>query len=368
MNRSSFVIATIMIIAGAIHIGAVGGSETHDGAPLVFESFIDETGCNFEDISQNSVRLNWAFGNESILSGQQRAAALGAEACTMWVNGEGENQTQDEIFQKVDVSLEVNARFQTDNNDLENAEAPFDGLLLSAQIMPLENLSESVNMRWYVTVDYSPLGEDVAQDLVKHYGWTSSFYHDEGNITNWSHEINSERLQEDGIPFSEDNLWRLEVTILFIDDLNHTIYGVDSVQLQTPSIIPDTIVMIPTIIIVIAVIIGLIVIIRQDQQREVGLPRLRGTLQHDKRGWYADVVITAGTRDVTLNGAFADEPWKIGKAPKQQLVVAGTSRNFTVKLRCNDVETKVAPTHWKVDVDELGGWVLDLNLPVKGKI
>ena len=111
-------------------------------------------------------------------------------------------------------------------------------------------------------------------------------------------------------------------------------------------------------------IVGLIVIVRQDQQREVGLPRLRGTLHNDHRGWYADIVITAGTRDATLTGAYADEPWKIGKTPKQQLVVAGTSRNFTVKLRCNNVDCELVSTHWKIEVEELGGWILDLNLPV----
>jgi hypothetical protein len=201
---------------------------------------------------------------------------------------------------------------------------------------------------------------------VKHYGWTSSFYHNEGNVTNWSQEISTERLQEDGIPFSAGDLWRLEVIVLFIDDLNHTIYGVDSVQLQSPSIIPDTAGMLPTILIAIAVVVGLIVIIRQDQQREVGLPRLRGTLHQDKRGWYAEVMISAGIRDVTLKGAFADEPWKMGRIPKQQLIVAETSRNFTVKLRCSDETTKEVPTHWKVEVDELGSWVLDLTLPVRG--
>tara|TARA_B100001750_G_scaffold244343_1_gene261449 strand:+ start:2166 stop:3266 length:1101 start_codon:yes stop_codon:yes gene_type:complete len=364
MKIRSVIIALILTFYIPFYMNNVEGSETYNDPPIVIESFIDESGCDYEQVSQNNVRLNWGFGNESILSGEQRADALGAEACTMWINGEQGGFVKNEISKMVDVSLEVESLFSTENNDLGSSEAPFNGLYMAAQIIPLEDLPESVNMRWYVTVDYSPLGRGVVQDLVKHYGWTSSFHHDELNITNWSHEISEERLEEDGIPFKEDELWRLEVVVLFIDDLNHTIYGVDSFQLQSPNDIPDKNVMIPTIIIAIAVIVGLIVIVRQDQQREVGLPRLRGTLHNDQRGWYADIVITAGTRDATLTGAYADEPWKIGKTPKQQLVVAGTSRNFTVKLRCNNVDCELVSTHWKIEVEELGGWILDLNLPV----
>ena len=365
MKFGSFFIALILTLSIPFYMNIASGSETYNNVPTVIESFIDDSGCDFDNQANNNVRLNWAFGNESILSGQQRAEALGADACTRWINGEQDDYDMNENVQIVDVSLEVDAYFPSENDDNEKPETLFEGLYLSAQIIPLEDLPESLNFRWYVTVDHSPLGQNVAQDLVKHYGWSSSFHHDKLNITNWSHEINSERLVEDGIPFTEDDLWRLEVVILFVDDLNHSIYGGDSVQLHTPSSIPDRMVMIPTIIIGIAVIVGLIVIVRQDQQREVGLPRLRGTLHKENRGWHADIVITAGTRDATLTGAYAEEPWKMGKAPKQQLVVAGTSRNFSVKLRCNNPECDIVATHWKIEVDELGAWVLDLNLPIK---
>jgi len=361
----SFVMALLLFMMAPISLGIVEGGNSQNITTAVLESFIDETECNLDDASKNDVRLNWAYGDGSTLAGQQRATALGAERCSSWVNGEVASNNASELLQLVEVTLEVDAHFPSESTDVqEGGEDIIPGLYLSAQIVPLEDLEESLNLRWFITVDHSPLGEGVVHDLVKHYGWTSSFYHDEGNVTNWSQEISTERLQEDGIPFSAEDLWRLEVVILFVDDLNNSIYGVDSVQLQTPSSIPDTAGMLPTILIALAVIVGLIIIIRQDQQREVGLPRLRGTLLQDKKGWYAEVVITAGKRDVTLMGAYADEPWKLGKVPKQQLVVAGTSRNFTVKLRCSEDATTEAPTHWKVEVEELGGWVLDLILPV----
>jgi hypothetical protein len=122
--------------------------------------------------------------------------------------------------------------------------------------------------------------------------------------------------------------------------------------------------MVPTLLVVVGVIVGLLVMVRQDYRREVGLPRLRGTMRKDNKGWTADVEITAGIFDVTLKGALASSPWKISRAPSQQLVTAGTNRSFSVKLKTSDEESYEAVTHWEIDVDELGGWVLDLKLSI----
>ena len=335
----------------------------------VYESFVDDSGCGFDYDYNSNVRLNWIHSNDSTLAAKQRAENLGAENCSTWINGAPtSNSNVDGITKLVETDLQVTLLWNhaLGNDGKNSSELTFSGLQLSTSILPLENLSESLNMRWYITVDYDSIGDVIVHDLVKHYGWTSSFYHEEGNITNWTHEVSIERLQEDGLPTSEDELWRMEVVILFVDDLNHTIYGADKIQLEAPTNVPNsTAEKFPTILIGIVVIVGLLIIVRQDQRREIGLPRLRGTLyQNNNDSWYAKVMITAGIFDVTLKGAFANEPWKMGKVPTQQLIPAETSRSFTVKMKCSGIIDDTVPTHWKVDVDELGGWVLDLNLPI----
>lgn len=371
---NSFLVSLLLIIvaitAGFQSVQSVSG-EPLPADFFVFERFIDETGCegkfNSTVSGENNVNLNWIHGAGSSLAGQQRADKLGADACSQWRNGESfENASAISPAAELTLNLEIIATESSAEGTTNSALADGTqaaGLLLKVEVNPLDNLPDSLNLRWYITVDHTNVGESVADDVVLNYGWSSSFYHDAGNITNWTQVVDANRLAEDGIPFSINDLWRLEVTVMLVDDLNHSIVGVDSKQVQTPSRVPAFGGMFPIIILTIAVIAGLAVIIRQDYQREVGLPRLKGTLRHIKNEWVAEIEVTAGKYDLTLKGASANIPWKMSRAPKQQLVTAGTSRNFTVKLRCSEEITE-AETFWEVEVEELGGWVMDLKLPI----
>ena len=372
MNRFSTVIIAAFLLLNLTfivlpeYLDNVSG-EGVESEISVFESFIDGNNCDgdFDSIERldSDVSLNWIHGEEGILAGQQRAEKLGAGACSQWRNGDSlENATAIDPLAKLTLTVDIVAT----DEDEETATADVTqtaGLLLEVKIEPLEDLEESLNLRWYVTVDHTPAGNVIANDVVLHYGWSSSFYHQEGNITNWTQVIDSERLAEDGIPFTINDLWRLEVTVMLVDDLNATVSGIAHTQVQTLDRMPTVARMVPVIILVIAIIAGLVIIVRQDYQREVGLPILTGTLRYIKKEWIAEVKVTAGKYDLTIKGASATLPWKMSRVPKQQLVPAGTSRNFSVKLRSTE-EINEAETHWEVEVEELGGWVLDLKLPV----
>ncbi|HIG19919.1 MAG TPA: hypothetical protein EYQ78_03990 [Candidatus Poseidoniales archaeon] len=372
MNRFSVVIIAASILVNLTfivfpeYLDHVSGEDV-ESEISVFESFIDGNNCDgdFDSVERldSDVSLNWIHGEGSSLAGQQRAEKLGADACSQWQNGESlENATAISSLAKLTLTVDIVATEQdgeTTTTDVTQSA----GLLLEVEIEPLEDLEESLNLRWYVTVDHTPVGNGIADDVVLHYGWSSSFYHQAGNTTNWTQVIDSERLTEDGIPFTINDLWRLEVTVMLVDDLNATVSGIDHTQVQTLDRIPNIAGMFPVIILVIAIVAGLVIIVRQDYQREVGLPLLTGTLRYIKKEWIAEVRVTAGKYDLTIKGASATLPWKMSRVPKQQLVPAGTSRNFSVKLRSTE-ENNEAETHWEVEVEELGGWVLDLKLPV----
>ncbi len=372
MNRFSVVIIAASILVNLTfivfpeYLDHVSGEDV-ESEISVFESFIDGNNCDgdFDSVERldSDVSLNWIHGEGSSLAGQQRAEKLGADACSQWQNGESlENATAISSLAKLTLTVDIVATEQdgeTTTTDVTQSA----GLLLEVEIEPLEDLEESLNLRWYVTVDHTPVGNGIADDVVLHYGWSSSFYHQAGNTTNWTQVIDSERLTEDGIPFTINDLWRLEVTVMLVDDLNATVSGIDHTQVQTLDRIPNIAGMFPVILLVIAIVAGLVIIVRQDYQREVGLPLLTGTLRYIKKEWIAEVRVTAGKYDLTIKGASATLPWKMSRVPKQQLVPAGTSRNFSVKLRSTE-ENNEAETHWEVEVEELGGWVLDLKLPV----
>jgi hypothetical protein len=372
VNRFSVVIIAASILVNLTfivfpeYLDHVSGEDV-ESEISVFESFIDGNNCDgdFDSVERldSDVSLNWIHGEGSSLAGQQRAEKLGADACSQWQNGESlENATAISSLAKLTLTVDIVATEQdgeTTTTDVTQSA----GLLLEVEIEPLEDLEESLNLRWYVTVDHTPVGNGIADDVVLHYGWSSSFYHQAGNTTNWTQVIDSERLTEDEIPFTINDLWRLEVTVMLVDDLNATVSGIDHTQVQTLDRIPNIAGMFPVIILVIAIVAGLVIIVRQDYQREVGLPLLTGTLRYIKKEWIAEVRVTAGKYDLTIKGASATLPWKMSRVPKQQLVPAGTSRNFSVKLRSTE-ENNEAETHWEVEVEELGGWVLDLKLPV----
>ncbi len=372
MNRFSVVIIAASILVNLTfivfpeYLDHVSGEDV-ESEISVFESFIDGNNCDgdFDSVERldSDVSLNWIHGEGSSLAGQQRAEKLGADACSQWQNGESlENATAISSLAKLTLTVDIVATEQdgeTTTTDITQSA----GLLLEVEIEPLEDLEESLNLRWYVTVDHTPVGNGIADDVVLHYGWSSSFYHQAGNTTNWTQVIDSERLTEDEIPFTINDLWRLEVTVMLVDDLNATVSGIDHTQVQTLDRIPNIAGMFPVILLVIAIVAGLVIIVRQDYQREVGLPLLTGTLRYIKKEWIAEVRVTAGKYDLTIKGASATLPWKMSRVPKQQLVPAGTSRNFSVKLRSTE-ENNEAETHWEVEVEELGGWVLDLKLPV----
>jgi hypothetical protein len=372
MNRFSAVIIAAFLLLNLTfivlpeYLDNVSG-EGVESEISVFESFIDGDNCegDFDSVERldSDVSLNWIHGEVGSLAGQQRAEKLGAGACSQWRNGYSlENATAISPLAKLTLTVDVVATEQGDDATTSDVTQTA-GLLLEVEIEPLEDLEESLNLRWYVTVDHTPVGNGIADDVVLHYGWSSSFYHQEGNITNWTQVIDSERLAEDGIPFTINDLWRLEVTVMLVDDLNATVSGIAHTQVQTLDRMPTVARMVPVIILVIAIIAGLVIIVRQDYQREVGLPILTGTLRYIKKEWIAEVKVTAGKYDLTIKGASATLPWKMSRVPKQQLVPAGTSRNFSVKLRSTE-EINEAETHWEVEVEELGGWVLDLKLPV----
>ena len=372
MNRFSVVIIAASILVNFTfivfpeYLDHVSGEDV-ESEISVFESFIDGNNCDgsFDSVKRldSDVSLNWIHGEGGILAGQQRAEKLGADACSQWQNGKSlENATAISSLAKLTLTVDIVATEQGDEvtttDDTQSA-----GLLLEVEIEPLEDLEESLNLRWYVTVDHTPVGNGIADDVVLNYGWSSSFYHQAGNTTNWTQVIDSQRLTEDGIPFTINDLWRLEVTVMLVDDLNATVSGIDHAQVQTLDRVPNIAGMFPVALLVIAIVAGLVIIVRQDYQREVGLPLLTGTLRYIKNEWIAEVKVTAGKYDLTIKGAAATLPWKMSRVPKQQLVPAGTSRNFSVKLRSTE-ENNEAETHWEVEVDELGGWVLDLKLPV----
>lgn len=328
-----------------------------EDAVSLWEVFVPESGCDGSQSAERSdwdAILNWRMGEGSSLAGRQRADALGASECSVWLNGDlTENQTT--IYSQVDLRLSVEKIMDGDEI----------GLHLEAEINLDEEVSETMNLRWFITVDRIKSGQNNVDDIVMNYGWSASFNRSLTDSQQWQQFIDEEQLISDEIPSDDNELWRIEVTIVMMDDLNQSIIGIDTIQLESPSIVPDVGGMGPTIILGILIACGLLAIVFQDYKREVGIPRLKGVIIFENANPVAKVTIDAGKFDATLKGVKAERPWRVSRSPSDQLITAGTSREFLVKLRGGNDESTEVELRWEIDVDELGGWVLDLKLPYK---
>ena len=111
------------------------------------------------------------------------------------------------------------------------------------------------------------------------------------------------------------------------------------------------------------IILFLAGIVRSEWKREVMLPRLRGSRDAEGR---PIAHLKAGLRDLHLREVRVLSPWRMAKEIREIDVPAGTERTIAVRVKpergLTEVNALTIETEWSIEVDEMGGWVLDLTL------
>ena len=111
------------------------------------------------------------------------------------------------------------------------------------------------------------------------------------------------------------------------------------------------------------IILFLTGIVRSEWKREVMLPRLRGSRDAEGR---PIAHLKAGLRDLHLREVRVLPPWRMAKEIREIDLPAGTERTIAVRVKpergLDEVSTSIIETEWSIEVDEMGGWVLDLTL------
>ena len=107
-------------------------------------------------------------------------------------------------------------------------------------------------------------------------------------------------------------------------------------------------------LLILIVLIGFIVM--AERKREVGLPRLEGSWSKDE-GVIEYRIITGF--QIEIGDLTMGDGWRANGRIKKQIVSANTTHNGTLRVTGEGALTlKLA-----VKVEELGDWILDLNLP-----
>ncbi len=334
MVRLVVIVSLILLMLTPV-VSAEGG--------ILTERFTDSK-CPM--INETSPALTWWMGDGVMLAAEQRQEGLEAERCEEFMH----ETTDSEWIKPLQMEVTTNGSGQ----DLS--------ILIEAIVEPTTNLSSSVGLRWVITVDGVQKEEVTLDDVVLHYGWTSAFHHSEDDITNWTKVIDAERLTSDGIPTDDNQIWRISVILMLVDDSTGEVLAFDSINLESPSSVADRKSVVPLILLSIGLLAGFVIVVAQERQREVGLPRISGAMNQKGSGWIATIRVTAGAKDIEIRNMVAEAPWKVTKTPKSISIKAEDEKSLEIKMRTDESNAIEAKIHIDIKVEDLGGWIMDLDL------
>ena len=161
-----------------------------------------------------------------------------------------------------------------------------------------------------------------------------------------------------------DDAHRLQVVILFSDMMTEENYALISMDVPVRNTGPTEAGQRASTLMGLGIIIlSLAAIIRSEWKREVMLPKLRGSRDKDGR---PIAYLKAGRRDLHLREVRVLPPWKFAKGVRAIDLPSGTEKVIPIHVKPErgetEVQSTVIETEWSIEVDEMGGWVLDLTL------
>ena len=174
--------------------------------------------------------------------------------------------------------------------------------------------------------------------------------------------ISRELALTNGLTMSDAS--RLQLVVLLSDMMSEDNHALLASNLPKPDSGPsETGQRVATLMGVGVIALALAAIVRAEWKREVFLPKLRGS--RDKDG-HPIAYLRTGLRDVTIREVRVLSPWKLTKGIRDIELSAGTEKTIPVRVKLErgqtEVKTRVIETEWSIEVDEMGGWVLDLTL------
>lgn len=203
----------------------------------------------------------------------------------------------------------------------------------------------------------------VVSNLVRDWAPSSSLNFSANGTNKWNETITRNHLDGAGIELDDASFAdKYEVLLVLIggfegDDTNRVLslqrekmptywQSVDRGAILTPAVV----------LLLLIVCIGFIVM--AERKREIGLPRLEGSWS--KESGVIDYRIITGFA-IEIGDLTMGEGWRANGRIKKQSVPANTTKEGTLRVTgSGDFSLKLA-----VNVEELGDWILDLNLPEK---
>ena len=204
------------------------------------------------------------------------------------------------------------------------------------------------------------MGREVP-NLVRDWSPSSSINFAANGTNYWNETITRDHLVGAGIELDDASFAdKYEVMLILIggfeDEKTNRVLSIQREQMPTywQSVDQGAILTPAILLLVLIVLIGFIVM--AERKREIGLPRLEGSWSKEEN--VIEYRIITGYQ-VEIGDLTMGDGWRANGRIKKQTIAAYTTHTGTLRVTGNGkLSLKLA-----VKVDELGDWILDLNLP-----
>jgi hypothetical protein len=204
------------------------------------------------------------------------------------------------------------------------------------------------------------MGREVP-NLVRDWSPSSSLNFAANGTNHWNETISRDHLVGAGIELDDASFAdKYEVMLILIggfeDEKTNRVLSIQREQMPTywQSVDQGAILTPAILLFVLIVLIGFIVM--AERKREIGLPRLEGSWSKEEN--VIEYRIITGYQ-VEVGDLTMGDGWRANGRIKKQTISAYTTHTGTLRVTgSGDLSLKLA-----VKVEELGDWILDLNLP-----
>ena len=204
------------------------------------------------------------------------------------------------------------------------------------------------------------MGREVP-NLVRDWSPSSSLNFAANGTNNWNETITRDHLIGAGIELDDASFAdKYEVMLVLIggfdDENTNRVLSIQREQMPTywQSVDQGAILTPAILLLVLIVLIGFIVM--AERKREIGLPRLEGSWSKEEN--VIEYRIITGYQ-VEIGELTMTDGWRANGRIKKQTIAANTTHTGTLRVTgSGGLSLKLA-----VKVEELGDWILDLNLP-----
>ena len=365
----ALLLAPLATALSDLTIYAEGHYESQDEAPILVEWFHgsddEETVAELAEMDRNGeiTLLHWRTGAEEEgggLPGDDAGSRLMyhniTETPSVAIDGYPENI--------LDIAPKVNSNeVEIDWNVQLIGSSEVEFLNITATWTNQEALNGNTTQMHVFIIETEAIdskGREIT-NLVRDWATSKSFYFTNNTTNKWNATITKDHLDGAGIVLDDaSHADRYEILLVMIGGFeNETKERVLSIQrAEMPTYwqsVDQSATLTPTIFLILVVVcIGFIVM--AERKRELGLPRLEGSWSSEEN--VIDYRLITGN-SVKIGELTMGEGWRANGKIKKESLVGGKTHKGTLRV----TGSGALSLRLAVKVDDLGDWILDLNLP-----